>query len=177
MKKVLFSLVIAIATISCTQAQKTEFPAQALSSVMMATNKSETTFDKVMQANKGKIVVIDVWASWCSDCIKGFPAYKELQAQFPEVTYLYISMDREWEKWIIGAEKYELKGQHFWAEEGMKGVFGQSIELSWIPRYMVIDQEGKIALYNAIKADDPKIAETIKMLQNKKGKKNKKNKK
>jgi hypothetical protein len=50
----------------------------------------------------------------------------------------------------------------------MKGVFGQSIDLDWIPRYMVIDQTGKIALYKAIEADDAKIAAVIKKLQNKK---------
>lgn len=174
MKKILLSFVLALATISCTQAQKTEFAPEALKSVMIATDKSETTFNQVLLANKGKIVVIDVWASWCSDCIKGFPAYKELQAQFPDVTYLYISMDKNWENWIVGAENHILKGQHFWVQDGMKGIFGQSIDLNWIPRYMVIDQEGKIALYNAIKADDPKIAATIKDLQNKKAKKTKK---
>lgn len=168
----MLSLLCAIATISCSQAQKIEFSPEALSSVMIATDKSETTFQKVMDANKGKIVVIDVWASWCSDCVKGFPKYKELQAQFPDVTYLYISMDRNWENWIIGAEKHILKGQHFWAQDGMKGVFGKSIDLDWIPRYMVIDQEGKIALYKAIEADDAKIAEVLKKLQNNKTKNN-----
>lgn len=163
----MLSLVFAVVIISCGQAQKTEFTPQALSSVMIATDKSETNFQKVMDANKGKIVVIDVWASWCSDCIKGFPKYKELQAQFPDVTYLYISMDRKWENWIIGAEQHILKGQHFWVQDGMKGVFGQSIDLDWIPRYMVIDQEGKIALYKAIEADDVAIVEVLKKLQNK----------
>lgn len=166
MRKIMLSLVCAIATISCSQAQKTEFPPEALNSVMIATDKSETTFQKVMDANLGKIVVIDVWASWCSDCVKGFPKYKELQAQFPDVTYLYISMDRNWESWIIGAEKHILKGQHFWAPDGMKGVFGKSIDLDWIPRYMVIDKEGKIALYKAIEADDTKLQEVLKKLQN-----------
>lgn len=175
MKKILLSLVIAIASISCTQAQKTEFPPEALSSVMIATDKSETTFQNVLDANIGKIVVIDVWASWCPDCIKGFPKYKELQAQFPDVTYLYISMDRNWESWIVGAENHILKGQHFWVQDGMKGVFGQSIDLDWIPRYMVIDQKGKIALYKATEADDAKLAETIKKLQKIKVKKSKDN--
>jgi thiol-disulfide isomerase/thioredoxin len=175
MKKILLSFVCAIASISCSQAQKTEFTAEALSSVMIATDKSETTFQQVIDANLGKVVVIDVWASWCPDCIKGFPKYKELQQQFPDVVYLYISMDRKWENWIVGAENNILKGQHFWAPDGMKGVFGQSIDLDWIPRYMVIDQEGKIALYKAIEADDAQIAATIKKLQNNKDKKSKNN--
>ena len=105
MKKILLSFVIVLSTIACSQAQKTEFTPEALNSVMIATDKSETTFQKVLDANKGKIVVIDVWASWCSDCIKGFPKYKELQAKFPEVTYLYISMDKEWENFTKHFDK------------------------------------------------------------------------
>ena len=173
MKKLLFSFIVALATVSCTQAQKTEFSPEALASVMIATDKSETTFQKAIEANKGKIVVVDVWASWCGDCIKGLPKYKELQKQFPDVVYLNISMDRDWESWIIGAEHHLITGQHFWAPEGMKGTFGSEIDLSWIPRYMVVDQEGKIALYNAKEADDTKIATTITNLQTKKGKKSK----
>jgi thiol-disulfide isomerase/thioredoxin len=168
MKNMLLSFILACTTISCTQAQKTEFAPEALSSKLIATDKSETTFEKVLEENKGKIVVIDVWASWCSDCIKGFPKYMELQKQFPQATYLYVSMDKTWEKWIVGAEKYELRGQHFWAEDGMKGVFGTAIDLDWIPRYMVIDKEGKIALYKAIEADDAQLVKTMKELQNKK---------
>ncbi|WP_432670924.1 thioredoxin-like domain-containing protein [Flavobacterium sp. SM2513] len=167
MKKILLSFLVAIATISCSQAQKTEFAPEALKSTLIATDKSETTFQQVMEDNKGKIVVIDVWASWCSDCIKGFPKYRALQEQFPEVTYLYISMDKEWERWIIGAEKHQLKGQHFWAQDGMQGVFGKAIDLDWIPRYMVVDREGKIALYKAIEADDAKLIKVLKKLQNK----------
>ena len=168
MKNMFLSLILACTTIACTQAQKTEFAPGALSSKLIATDKSETTFEKVLEENKGKIVVIDVWASWCSDCIKGFPKYMDLQKQFPDATYLYISMDKTWEKWIIGAEKHQLKGQHFWAEDGMKGLFGTAIDLDWIPRYMVIDKEGKIALYKAIEADDAQLVKTMKELQNKK---------
>lgn len=173
MKKLLLSFVVALAIVSCTQAQKTEFTPAALASVMITTDKSETSFQKVIEANKGKIVVIDVWASWCSDCIKGLPKYKELQKQFPDVVYLNISMDRNWESWIIGTEKNQVTGQNFWAPDGMKGTFGKEIDLSWIPRYMVIDQEGKIALYNAIEADDAKIATTLTNLQTKQEKKSK----
>lgn len=168
MKKILLGFVLALALVSCSQAQKKEFTPEALQSVLIATDKSETTFQKVLDANKGKIVVIDVWASWCSDCVKGFPAYKALQAEFPDVTYLYISMDKNGEKWITGTEQHELKGQHFWAQDGMQGVFGKSIDLDWIPRYMVIDRDGKIALYKAIEADDANIATVLKKLQNQK---------
>ena len=43
----------------------------------------------------------------------------------------------------------------------MKGVFGKAVKLNWIPRYMVVDKTGKIALFKAIEADDEKLIETL----------------
>jgi hypothetical protein len=51
------------------------------------------------------------------------------------------------------------------ATDGMKGIFGKSIDLNWIPRYMVVDKKGKIALFRAIEADDTKLIETLKTLK------------
>ena len=165
MRKILLSIMLVVITISCSEAQKNEFSSEALLSEMIATDKSATTFQNVLDANKGKIVVIDVWASWCSDCIKGFPKAAALKSQFPDAAYVYVSMDRDFDSWKTGIEKHQLKGQHFWAPEGMKGTFGKAVDLSWIPRYIIVDQSGKVAYYNAITADDAKMIEKLKELQ------------
>lgn len=164
MKKILVCFVLALISISCSQAKKTEFAPEALQSSLIATDKSETTFQKVLEANKGKIIVIDVWASWCSDCIKGMPKYKDFQEKNSNAVYLYVSMDRDYKSWIAGIEKHQLKGQHFWAPDGMKGVFGKAVDLDWIPRYIIVDQTGKVALYKAIEADEASMMETMKNL-------------
>lgn len=165
MKKIVLSLIVIASVLSCTKAEKTEFTPTALQSELIATDKSTTTFQEVIDANKGKIIFLDMWASWCSDCIKGMPKLKELQQQHPDIEYVYISLDKAHDKWSAGIEKHELEGQHFWATDGMKGVFGTAIELDWIPRYMIIDQQGKIALYKAIEADDAQINSVLEELK------------
>jgi len=162
---------VVFSTLSCIQAQKTSFDREALDNVMYATDKTDITFEKILEKYKGKTIVIDVWASWCSDCIKGLPKVKALQKENPDVVFLFISMDKTWENWIVGAEKHLIVGEHYMAKDGMKGVFGKSIDLDWIPRYMVVDAKGNIALYKAIEADDAKIAETLKKLKKQKNKK------
>lgn len=165
MKKALLVLAIAMASISCSNAQKTEFSKEALAEKLTTLEGKEVTLESVINDNIGKTILIEVWASWCGDCVKAMPKVKELQANNPNVTYVFISMDKAADKWKTGIEKHDLVGQHFWVndKDGMKGSFGKSIDLDWIPRYIVIDKKGKIALYRAIETDFEKInAELIK---------------
>ncbi len=163
MKKTLVFL-FAVITFSCSQAQKNSFSKEALSEKLLATDGSQVAFQDILKKYKGKTLVIEVWASWCGDCVKAMPKIKELQANNPDVSNLFLSMDRTVENWKIGIEKHELKGDHFMANDQMKGIFGKAIDLDWVPRYIIIDKTGKIVLYRAIETDFEKINSVLKEL-------------
>lgn len=164
MKKIII-LLIAFATFSCSNAQKTSFSKEALSETLLATDGSQVAFQDILKKYEGKTLVIEIWASWCGDCVKAMPKIKELQANNPEVAYLFISMDKTADKWKTGIEKHELKGNHFMANDQMKGVFAKAMDVNWIPRYIIVDKTGKIALYKAIETDFDIINETLKKLK------------
>jgi thiol-disulfide isomerase/thioredoxin len=164
MKKIIV-LLIAFATFSCSNAQKTSFSKEALSETLLATDGSQVAFQDILKKYEGKTLVIEIWASWCGDCVKAMPKIKELQANNPEVAYLFISMDKTADKWKTGIEKHELKGDHFMANDQMKGIFAKAIDVNWIPRYIIVDKTGKIALYKAIETDFDIINETLKKLK------------
>ena len=69
------------------------------------------------------------------------------------------------EKWQAGISKHELKGEHFLIPDGMKGTFAKTINLDWIPRYIIVDKKGKVALYRAVETDHEKIQTTLNTLQ------------
>ena len=164
--KQLVLVVIAFISFSCSQAQKTAFSKEALSEKLLATDGSQVTFKNILKKYKGKTLVIEAWASWCGDCVKAMPKLKELQANNPNVSYLFISADKTADKWKAGIEKHELnKGDHYMMNDGMKGLFGKAIDLDWIPRYIVVDKTGKIVLYRAIETDFEKINSTLQSLK------------
>lgn len=166
--KNLFLLPILLFMISCTQAQdKTAFGKEALDAKMTAVDGKEVAFKDILAKYKGKVVVIDVWASWCPDCKKGMPKVHDLQKQFPDVQYLFLSYDKFDDKWKAGIESFNTTGgDNYHVGVNMKdGAFSKDIVLDWIPRYMVIDKTGKIALFKAIEADDAKLIETLKNLK------------
>ena len=67
---------------------KTEFPATALQDSVVDLEGNSATIEKVFSNYKGKIVLLDLWATWCGDCIKNMPALKSLHEKNPDVTFV-----------------------------------------------------------------------------------------
>jgi thiol-disulfide isomerase/thioredoxin len=159
MKKIVATLALGLCLTSC-EAQ-TDFSKESLTAKLTTTENKDITFEEILKNNEGKVVVIEVWASWCSDCVKAMPQVKELKAQYPDVAFVNLSCDKTYDAWRNGIEKHEVSGENYLIKDGMKGEFGKSIKLDWIPRFIVLDKKGNIALFRAIEKDFDKIKETI----------------
>lgn len=141
----------------------TPFEESTLNETFTTLEGNEILFKDILKQHEGKVTIIDVWASWCPDCIKGFPKLVELQEQFPNANYVFLSLDKTTDKWKEAVEKYNLKGSHYHINQKMKDSFGASITLDWIPRYIVINAKGEVILPKAIVADDPNLINIIKL--------------
>lgn len=106
--------------------------------------------------------MIDVWASWCKDCIVGMPKMSTLQRNNTDVVFVFLSLDKNDEEWKAGIKKYNVKGEHYFLSSGWKGNLGSFLKLDWVPRYVVVNEKGEIALFKAIKADDKKLIKALK---------------
>jgi len=153
-------LLVAFFSFGCEE--QANFKPEALSQELISLNGEAITFGKVLERYKEKPILIDVWASWCSDCIKGMPKVHQLQKEY-DLVYMFLSYDKNETEWKAGIEKYNVQGENFLIQSAWKGgKFREYLDISWIPRYIVVAENGKIALYNVIEADDPKLIEVIK---------------
>ncbi len=52
-------------------------------------------FKHMIESNRGKVLIINFWATWCAPCVKEFPGLISLRKEFPEddLTIIGISMD------------------------------------------------------------------------------------
>jgi len=173
MKKYFIALITGVLTVSLNAQEapsemKTEFDEISLSQPIYDLGGSQFSVGDVLKKYEGKIVLLDIWASWCPDCIKGLPKLKEMQKEYPDVVYLFFSLDRigKEDAWKNGIEKYKIEGEHYWFNSDWKNDFTNYIGLNWIPRYLLIDQNGKIAYYYAVHADDSEMIKQLNLLIN-----------
>ncbi|MBC7641074.1 MAG: TlpA family protein disulfide reductase [Flavobacterium sp.] len=162
--KNLIIIFLAMIIISCTPT-KSEFSEIAKTTKLLALDGSSIAFQEILKKHEGKTVLIEVWASWCGDCVKNMPNLKMLQASHQNVDFLFLSADKTADKWKEGIAKHDLKGDQYLITDGMKGIFGASIDLNWIPRYIILDKSGKIITYRAIETDFEKVNETLSKLE------------
>lgn len=147
---------------SCSEDPKV-FSEKANLEMLIGLDDSKITLREVLYKHKGKKIFIDVWASWCKDCITGFPGVAALQKEFPDVVFLYLSVDRSNPSWKRAIKKYNLVGEHYNLPKGMKeGDFVDFVNLNWISRYMVIDEKGEITLFKATDTSDKDIVVALK---------------
>jgi|TARA_B100002051_G_scaffold132255_1_gene125750 thiol-disulfide isomerase/thioredoxin len=156
------TLIALLLFVGFAQAQQNSFSEAALNEKFFSENDVEISFSEILQQYKGKTVFIDIWASWCKDCIVGMPKVQKLREENPEVVFLFLSLDKEIESWKHGIEKYGVVGENYFIPAGWKGDFCSSIDLDWIPRYMVVNPEGEISLYKAIETNDENLLKALK---------------
>lgn len=154
-------IVLLISLFSCAE-PPTQFSQEALNDAFITLEGNEVAFESVLEKHKGKTIVIDVWASWCGDCLRGMPKVKDLQSKYNDVAYVFLSLDRGQEAWKKGIKKYGVIGDHYFMQSGWKGAFGKFLDLDWIPRYLVINEASEIVVYDVIEANDKKLIKALK---------------
>lgn len=155
-------LVLLISVFSCNTEIPTQFSKEALNDKFVTLNGNEVSFESILEKHKGKTIVIDVWASWCGDCLRGMPKVKELQNEYKDVVYVFLSLDRGQDAWKKGIEKYSVEGDHYYMQSGWKGPFGNFLNLDWIPRYLVVNKASEIVVFKVIEANDKKLIQALK---------------
>jgi len=97
---------------------------------------------------KGKLVYIEVWATWCGPCIKEMPALTQLIKDFKgkDVEFVSISVDSklDYEKWRKMIPEKNVGGMQLLADKSFESDFMKAFSIGLIPRTLMIDEEGRV---------------------------------
>ncbi|GEM_PF-3400484 len=114
---------------------------------------------------KGKLVYLDVWATWCAPCVKEFPSLIDLQKKFEnneKVAILSISLDNDPEKWKAFLKKNAAEiGHHLYLPNEELNKFTRAYSLKGAPYYMLIDPSGYMINANFDSPSSPGIEKKL----------------
>jgi thiol-disulfide isomerase/thioredoxin len=128
-------------------------------------NGTQTTLSNLVQENAGKIVYVDMWASWCGPCIEEFPQSKILIEKFKgeNVAFIYLSIDDDRNKWQASSKKHNLPEHYSFLVQNKKtSKYLEKLELNSIPRYLIFNKSGELEFTNAPR---PSEEQTIKIIE------------
>lgn len=134
----------------------TPFPSDAK---LLDAEGNEVSFDKF----KGKVVYVDMWASWCVPCIKEIPHLKQLEKEFEgrNITFVSISIDAAPNAWKQKMKLLELHGNQLINSDNS---LGKSLNVRSIPRFLIYGADGNLIDNNAPRPSDTRIRPMLEKL-------------
>lgn len=126
---------------------------------------SATTLDGKtisLEDYKGKVVLLDFWATWCEPCVKAMPHLDKLQKQYGEksFTVLGVSIDEDTKKVGPFAEKKKLS--YPLVLDSAEAPTWHAYRVTAIPALFLIDRNGQIIAQWRGSPKDEEIAAAVK---------------
>ena len=115
---------------------------------------NDTSLHEVLERNRGKVIYLDFWASWCAPCKASMPDAKKLREEYKDkdVTFIYLALNDnefQWKKTEQGLEVNYLSESYFIKTNSKVSRFLADIQLRSIPRYLIYNKKGEIVNLNA----------------------------
>jgi thiol-disulfide isomerase/thioredoxin len=116
---------------------------------------------------KGKLVYIDVWATWCGPCKQEIPHLKKLEAEYhnnKNIVFLSVSTDasKDHQKWKDFLAKEKLTGVQLFAGDDARDGIIKPYKISGIPRFILVGKDGTIVSSDAPRPSSSEIRPLLK---------------
>jgi len=121
-----------------------------------------------MNTLKGKVVMVDFWATWCGPCIAEMPRTKELYAKYHDQGFeiIGVSLDQPEDKGgLTKLKDYVAKNDIKWPQYYQGNYWDSAYSASWginsIPRMFLIDKHGNLVDLVGRQDTDAKVAKLL----------------
>ncbi|MFA4866591.1 MAG: TlpA disulfide reductase family protein [Pedobacter sp.] len=109
---------------------------------------------------KGKVIYVDLWATWCGPCMKEMPYYEKLKLQYkdnPNVVFVSLSIDDNEKPWKKSVEERKADGYQWLINRSKL----QAYNIVGIPRSLLIDKDFKMVDMDAPMPSQPEVITAI----------------
>ena len=151
---------------------RASFPENVLEKTMFKSFKSNRKMNlrHLLEKYRGKFIYLDIWASWCSACRSDIAGSKLLKKQFlaNNIAWVYISMDNNERLWKSATQIDNIQDNQYVLCDKSKDNLMKYLNCKTIPRYLIVDKNGKVVDLAAPRPYDENILEYIKNYDEKK---------
>jgi len=138
---------------------------KALSTTLYDLDDKSLTLASLLAANKGKVIYIDFWASWCVPCKAEFYFSEKMIGKFKDskVSFIFLSFDKVKENWKKGSAMYDFLNRQnsYLVNDEFSSQVAKEYNILSIPRYMLINADGKMIDIDAKRPSDTALATEI----------------
>ncbi len=100
-----------------------------------------------MSELRGKIVLVDFWASWCPDCIREMPVVRQTYQKYRDrgFTIIGISLDKDEQALANFVARKLIPWPQYFDGKGWENDFARKYGVHAIPEMWLINQRGEVA--------------------------------
>jgi len=105
----------------------------------------ESVLQDILLRYKGKVVVVDVWATWCGPCIEASGKIKKVKEQYSEddVAFVYLTNESsDQNQWKEFADF--IGGEHYYLYNNQYKKINKQFSIETIPSYLIFGKDGQL---------------------------------
>ena len=125
----------------------------------------ELKWQDVINKYKGKVIYVDLWASWCAPCRAEMPEAKQLRESYKDkdVVFVYLAVSDKEQNWHQAVKdcQTDYLGDNYFVLNTSTAELLKEIKFNTIPRLLLYDKDGKLVDADALRPSSKQIQPLI----------------